>query len=248
MATSHLLSQITGQVPQAVPQRPVGPSAPGEVWEQRGAGLSLNSNVPGETFWECVLSSTPSPSRAYLDWDRRTEGDVQRCTQALRYAYLHRVCPVPGGRLPPGAPHHSVGTALSLWGLISRTEPTRPGRMRKTSLRKYLKWLERGQREEKVPVWRLDRIMRSCREHRGRISGERRGWRERRAEIVDEGQGASQEETTCDAGVVEMRRRWWGDESNDVGGGRAETSWFVTHLAGGKGHRLISRGCHQKLK
>lgn len=57
----------------------------------------------------------------------------------------------------------------------------------------------------------------------------------------------SQEETTHD-GVVGMRRGWWGDESKDVGGGRAETSQFVTHLAGRKGHRLISRGFHQKLK
>lgn len=62
--------------------------------------------------------------------------------------------------------------------------------------------------------------------------------------MADEGQGASQEETTRDAGVVGMRRGWWGDESKDVGGGRAETSWFVTHLAGRKGHRLISRGSH----
>lgn len=41
-----------------------------------------------------------------------------------------------------------------------------------------------------------------------------------------------------------MRRGWWGDESKDVGGGRAETSQFVTHLGGRKGHRLISRGSH----
>lgn len=73
-------------------------------------------------------------------------------------------------------------------------------------------------------MWRLEGIMRSCQKHRGRISGERRGGRGRGAAIVDEGQGASQEETTCDAGVVEMRRGWLGDESNDVGGGRAETS------------------------
>lgn len=27
-----------------------------------------------------------------------------------RDVHMHRVCPVPGGGLPPGTPHHSVGT------------------------------------------------------------------------------------------------------------------------------------------
>lgn len=33
----------------------------------------------------------------------------------------------------------------------------------------------------------------------------------------------SQEEIVCDAGMVGMRRGWWGDDSRDVGGARAET-------------------------
>lgn len=64
--------------------------------------------------------------------------------------------------------------------------------------------------------------------------------------VADEGQGASLEEITRD--VVGMRRGWWGDESKDVGGSKAEASRLVTHLAGRKGHRLISRGSHQELK
>lgn len=95
--------------------------------------------------------------------------------------------------------------------------------------------------EEKVPVSSLERTVSCCQQHRGRISEERRGGkRSWVTEVADEGQGARQEETTCDGGVVGMRRGWWGDESKDVGRGRAETILFVTHLAGRKGHRLIS--------
>lgn len=83
---------------QAAPQRPVDPPAPGKVEEQRGAGMSLNFRVPGETFWQCVLFSVPSPSRA-LDRDRRAEGDLSR--DALCPEYLYRVCPVPGGKAAP---------------------------------------------------------------------------------------------------------------------------------------------------
>lgn len=58
----------------------------------------------------------------------------------------------------------------------------------------------------------------------GKDSEERR--KERQGSWVtvgaEEGKGASQEETICDAGMVGMGRGWWGDDSRDVGGGRAE--------------------------
>lgn len=54
--------------------------------------------------------------------------------------------------------------------------------------------------------------------------------------VADEGQRPNQEEPTRAAGAVEMRRGWWEDESKHVGGGRVETSCFVTHLPGRNGH------------
>lgn len=63
----------------------------------------------------------------------------------------------------------------------------------------------------KVPVSNLERTIRSCQQHRGRIREETRGGKRRSwvTAVADEGQGASQEETTRDAGVVGMRRGWW---------------------------------------
>lgn len=68
--------------------------------------MALNSRVSGETFWECGLSSVPSPSRAYLDWDRRAEGYLNGHT--LCPEYLYRVCPVPGSKAvsQDPIPHH----------------------------------------------------------------------------------------------------------------------------------------------
>lgn len=87
------------------------------------------------------------------------------------------------------------------------------------------------------------KTMRTCQQHWGKTSEESKGREGKRSwgtAVADEGQGVSQKETTCDDGVVEMRMGWWGDESKDVGRERSETRMVLTHLAGRKGHRLIS--------
>lgn len=102
--------------------------------------------------------------------------------------------------------------------------------VRNTSLDKELKWLEREQREERnVPVLSLQKTMRTCQQHWEKNREESKGREGKRSwgtTVADEGQGVSQKETTCDGGVVEMRMGWWGDESKDVGGERAETICF----------------------
>lgn len=72
-------------------------------------------------------------------------------------------------------------------------------------------------------MWSPAGTVRSCQQP---WEGHEERRRERKGSWVtagaEEGQGASQEETTRDAGGVGMRRGWWGDDSRDVGGGSAE--------------------------